>query len=129
MHVIITTESGAHYTWSVNDATVTRHSEPHSRLRASAWANVRLVGRPTVGESWEFTGWPGELRTYEGDDGVSRVIWSPWCAKGEDDVLSSSVADVTIVSDGVRVSVPTLDVLSISNKGSRLLPHTDRSYA
>ena len=105
MQVIIETKSGAKYVWHVNERQVTREGD--GSIRATAWDNVRLVAKVRLGDTWEFTGWPGELRTHG---------FAAWCAKGEDDILTSRVQFITVVSDGVRVDVPAVDVLSIASQ-------------
>jgi hypothetical protein len=108
MHII--TESGTLYVWDINGHLITRDGD-RTNIRASAWdvscPSRDRIKRPTVGESWEFTGWPGD---------ASRGHFSAWCARGSDTIVTSYVLYVLIEADGVTIDVDKPDVVSIPHR-------------
>ena len=92
MIITVTTEFGAKYKWDPREGTVTRISKWDGE--PLTWTNVHHVYKATVGEEWEF----------EGDiENPADAYW-----------LTTKVQLITIEADGVIVSVPSQDVLTIS---------------
>lgn len=92
--LVITTASNAIYTFDGSHVKRWQNGE-RADVRASAWANVELLDDLRVGEHFEFAGWPGELR---------GNVWSPWCARGEDHILTTHVRSIEKLSDDPEVA-------------------------